>query len=81
MKAIDWNGASELGLIERINREILHPLGLAMTRNPETGASEKLLIADDGVWTYSPEIKPCNISDEDIKKELDLIVHSQQDSL
>ncbi|MGL4713082.1 MAG: DUF7415 domain-containing protein [Shewanella sp.] len=24
---------SELGLIERINREILHPLGLAVSRN------------------------------------------------
>jgi hypothetical protein len=56
MKTIDWNKASELGLIQRINKEILHPLGLAMTRNPETGISENLLIADDGLWEYSPEI-------------------------
>ncbi|WP_436718977.1 DUF7415 domain-containing protein, partial [Vibrio cholerae] len=37
MKCIDWNKMSELGLIEKINREILHPLGLAITRNVETG--------------------------------------------
>lgn len=56
MKTIDWNKASELGLIQRINKEILHPLGLAMSRNPVTGVSENLLIADDGFWEYSPEI-------------------------
>jgi len=27
------------GFIEKINREVLHPLGLAMTRNPETAAA------------------------------------------
>lgn len=27
---INWNQASEMGLIERINTEILHPLGLAI---------------------------------------------------
>ncbi|WP_280565368.1 hypothetical protein [Chromohalobacter sp. 48-RD10] len=54
MKKIDWNKASELGLIERINREVLHPLGLAMVRVPETGESPGLLISDDGGWQYSP---------------------------
>jgi hypothetical protein len=54
MKTITWNQASELGLIVRINREILHPLGLAMSRNPETGSSEYLMVSDDGVWEYSP---------------------------
>lgn len=56
MKTIDWNKASELGLIQRINKEILHPLGLAMSRNPETGVSENLLIADDGFWEYGPDV-------------------------
>ncbi|HGK7310691.1 TPA: hypothetical protein ACJ51G_000661 [Aeromonas hydrophila subsp. hydrophila] len=35
MKCINWNQASELGLIVRINREILHPLGLSMSRDPK----------------------------------------------
>lgn len=56
MKTIDWNKASELGLIQRINKEILHPLGLAMSRNPTNGTSENLLIADDGLWEYGPDV-------------------------
>lgn len=50
---IDWNEASNRGLIVRINTEILHPLGLAMCRNVEDGTSPYLLVSDDGVWTYS----------------------------
>ena len=52
MKEINWNTLSKLGLIKRINHEILHPLGLAITRNPETGFSETILVADDGIWEY-----------------------------
>jgi len=70
MKNINWNKASELGLIERINREVLHPLGLAMTRNPETGASESLLIADDGVWEYAPDMKSTVKTNDEVKAEL-----------
>lgn len=42
MKSINWNQMSELGLIERINREILHPIGLAISRNPDTGSSDSV---------------------------------------
>ncbi len=70
LKAIDWTKASNLGLVERINREILHPLGLAMTRNPETGHSENILISDDGIWEYSPDMPSKIISDEEIRKQL-----------
>lgn len=45
-KTINWNQASERGLIARINTEILHPLGLAMIRNPENGVSPGLIVAD-----------------------------------
>lgn len=67
VKAIDWNEASELGLVERINREVLHPLGLAMTRNPETGISENLLIASDGFWEYPLGMKSTVKTDEEVK--------------
>ena len=73
MKTIDWNKASELGLVEKINREVLHPLGLAMTRNPETGASESILIADDGVWEYSPKMKSTIKTDEEVKAAIKVI--------
>ena len=53
MKRIDWNEASRQGLIERINTEILHPLGLAMCRTPEDGGSPGLLVAEDGLWEYA----------------------------
>lgn len=56
MKRINWNQASELGLIVRINREILHPLGLAMCRNPENGASDMLLVSPDGIWEYDQQL-------------------------
>lgn len=52
MKERDWNDLSKLGLLKRINHEMLHPLGLAISRNPKTGVSEKILVADDGIWEY-----------------------------
>jgi len=65
MRTIDWNKASELGLIQRINSEILHPLGLAMTRTVDTGISSSILVADDA-FTYSDSttIKPVLTVDE-----------------
>lgn len=50
---IDWNEASKRGLIERINTEVLHPIGLAMFREVETGLSPGLLISEDGAWEYA----------------------------
>lgn len=49
---IDWNTMSKLGLIARINAEILHPLGLAMARCQGSGFSEFVLVADDGIYEY-----------------------------
>ena len=71
MKKIDWNKASELGLVERINKEILHPLGLAMCRDVDSGVSPSLLIASDGVWNYPDdyEFKP-TLTASQIKQEL-----------
>lgn len=73
LKSIDWNKASELGLVERINREVLHPLGLAMTRNPETGVSENLLISDDGEFEYAPEMETTVLPDHEVRKAITAI--------
>jgi len=70
---IDWNMMSELGLIERINVEILHPLGLAMSRNVETGVSEEILISEDGLWEYAPNRKSTIISDDEIKAKIKVL--------
>lgn len=70
MRTIDWNEMSKLGLIERINREILHPLGLAMSRTLETGHSEKVLVSEDGEWEYSPGIRSTILDDAEIKLRL-----------
>jgi hypothetical protein len=70
LKNIDWNKASELGLVEKINREVLHPLGLAMTRNPEKGISEGLLISDDGEWEYAPNMKTTILPDEVVREAI-----------
>lgn len=51
-ETIDWNEISRRGLLVRINREIMHPLGLAVCRNPETGSSPGAVVSDDGPWVY-----------------------------
>ncbi|HHO0782421.1 TPA: hypothetical protein ACRUFK_004013 [Aeromonas hydrophila] len=56
MKYINWDQASKLGLIVRINRETLHPLGLAMIHNQENGASEMLMVSTDGIWEYAQQL-------------------------
>jgi len=52
MERIDWNEISRRGLLERINREIMHPLGLAICREVETGISPGALVSDDGPFVY-----------------------------
>lgn len=47
-KYIDWNEISRRGLLVRINREIMHPLGLAVARDPATGQSPGALCSADG---------------------------------
>lgn len=71
MKEINWNDASALGLIQRINKEILHPLGLAMTRNAKTGTSDSLLVADDGIWHYADDVvmKPI-LSNQEVQDKI-----------
>lgn len=79
MKSINWNQMSELGLIERINREILHPLGLAVSRDVYTGTSAQVYVADDGVWEYGKDMPTTIISDEEVKAKLDLIISSDSE--
>lgn len=54
---IDWNELSRRGLLVRINREILHPLGLSVCRDPATGLSPGAVVSDDGVWVYPEDEK------------------------
>lgn len=62
-KKVDWNELSRLGLIERINREIMHPLGYAVCREVETGISPGALISPDGEWKYSDHNEQSESSD------------------
>lgn len=54
---VNWNEISRLGLLERINREIMHPLGLAVYRDPATGNSGGALVSPDGKWEYPSDAK------------------------
>ena len=56
-KWIDWNELSRLGLLERINREILHPLGYAVARDVESGSSPGALVSLDGAWAYPEDLE------------------------
>ncbi|MGK0703309.1 DUF7415 domain-containing protein [Yokenella regensburgei] len=53
---MSWNELSARGLIIRINKEILHPIGLAVFRDQKTGISQGALISPDGVWEYDQSI-------------------------
>lgn len=53
---VSFNTLSQMGLVYRLNK-VLHPLGLALGYEPVTGESDGALVADDGVWEYSPEIE------------------------
>jgi hypothetical protein len=66
MEEIDWNEIAKRGLLKRINREIMHPLGLAVYRDPDTGVSGGALIAPDGKWVYAEDAEPENL-DEAVK--------------
>lgn len=54
--AIDWNTASDFGLIFRINNEILHPLGLALCREVHLGTSPMIAVSSDDTWNYSEDL-------------------------
>ncbi len=64
LKAINWNDMSDLGLIRRINEWILHPIGLAISRDPKTGVSEHIFVAPDGFFEYAEDGKPA-LGDEE----------------
>lgn len=53
---VSWNELSARGLLIRINKEILHPVGLAVFRDPKTGISQGASIAPDGVWEYDQSV-------------------------
>ncbi|WP_312156299.1 DUF7415 domain-containing protein [Lelliottia nimipressuralis] len=57
LPCINWNEMSRRGLVFRINHEILHPLGLAVSYNPSTGTSECAYVSPDGGFEYSDELK------------------------
>lgn len=75
--SIDWNEMSQLGLIERINREILHPLGLAISRDPMTGVSNKVVVSGDGLLEYPDTMVSTVLTDEEIKACLKLMAGVQ----
>lgn len=55
---IDWNELSRRGLLIRINREILHPLGLAVCRDPETGRSPGAIVSTNGPFVFAEDVGP-----------------------
>ena len=52
-KIMDFEEMSNNGLIWKINKEILHPLGLALARDGDT--SPGCMIAPDGKWEFNEE--------------------------
>lgn len=75
---IDWNDMSDLGLIQHLNEQILHPIGLAISRDPITGISEKVIVAEDGFFVYdSRTVAPINFDDQRIKQHLKKLLETK----
>jgi len=53
-KTINWGIASKLGLIYKINKEVLHPLGMAMTK--DTFGRSNVILVNDEPYTFSQEL-------------------------
>lgn len=67
---MDWNKISEIGLLERLNREILHPLGIAVFFNPETGQSGGALISNDGEFEFDPSMPTKIIPEDEVRAKI-----------
>ena len=65
---VDFKQLSEFGLIHLINKQVLHPLGLALSYILESGESKGAIISPDLSWEFSPETDKQN--DEALKKFL-----------
>ena len=76
--AINWTEISDLGLLQRINTEVMHPLGLAIYRNSEDGNSPGALVADDGVWEYSPEMTNRMLSNSEVAKKIQQLLVQEE---
>lgn len=57
---LNWNDMSGMGLLYAINKLVLHPIGLAIARDEETGDSV-ILKAKDGVFEYGEGVDERNI--------------------
>ena len=77
---LDWNDLSELGLQEKINREILHPLGLALCRTPDTGYSKLILVADDGFWEYEEDMETTILPEKEFKEKLAKLIKEKKNA-
>jgi hypothetical protein len=75
--AVNWTEISNLGLLQKINKEIMHPLGLAIYRQ-EDGTSHGALVADDGVWEFSPDVTIRILSDEDVVTAINKLLNREE---
>ena len=55
VKYFKFDRLSEFGLIYKINKEVLHPLGLALSREPDLNCSFGCIVAPDGIYEYTKE--------------------------
>ena len=78
LKTIDWNQLSELGLQERITRQVLLPLGLGITRLTGNGTSPGCVVADGGgAFHFTGESKDV-LTDDQIKARIQQMIQKDQ---
>ena len=72
---VDFNFLSESGLIHKINKEILHKYGLALSYNADNGESSGAVVAPDLKWEFDKK------SDSEQKIKFDNFEKNSKDIL
>lgn len=78
LKTVDWNQLSELGLQERINRQVLLPLGLGITRLTSNGTSPGCVVAENGGQFYFTGETKDVLTDDQIRARIQQMIQKDQ---
>lgn len=60
IKFLSFNRMSQLGILYKINKEVLHPLGIALTRDQDLNCSFGCIVANDGIFNFDKEAEDRN---------------------
>ena len=69
---VDTHRITNSHILERINLEVMNPIGFAIYYNAGS------LVADDGVWEYSPELTNRILRDEEVATQIQQLLAQEE---